>query len=149
MIDRIRIIKSERLLVAECRGRPVLRFRAALGKCPAGRKEREGDGRTPEGEYRVCLKKAQGKYGPSLGLDYPSPEDARLGGADERLISLIESARREGRRPPWGSFLGGEIYIHGGGSGSDWTAGCIALDDADAARLFDETPLLCPVEIVP
>ena len=40
------------------------------------------------------------------------------------------------KRPPWGTSLGGEIYIHGGGNAPDWTAGCIALSDADMAVLF-------------
>ena len=149
MIDRITVFKSQRLLIASRNGRAVFRFRAALGSCPMGPKERQGDGRTPEGAYRVCLRNPRGKFGPSLGLDYPSPEDAAINGADARLLSLIESARREGRRPPWGSFLGGEICIHGGGSGRDWTVGCIALDDADMERLFEVTPAMCPVDILP
>ncbi len=149
MIDRIRIEKSRRTLEAYENGRCVLCAPIALGKCPLGPKEREGDGKTPEGTYFVCLKKPQGRFGPSLGLDYPSPEDARCGGADEHLLGLVETARREGRRPPWGSFLGGEICIHGGGTASDWTAGCIALEDGDAETLFSLTPVHCPVEILP
>ena len=32
------------------------------------------------------------------------------------------------RMPPW-TKLGGAIMIHGHGSHSDWTEGCIAVDD--------------------
>lgn len=149
MIDRIVIVKSQRTLEAFENGRKVFSFRVGLGRCPEGPKEREGDGRTPEGAYLVCLKNPAGRFGPSLGLDYPSPADARKGGADERLFGLIEEARRLGNRPPWGSFLGGEICIHGGGAGSDWTAGCVALDNRDIALLFPAVPLRCPVEILP
>lgn len=117
----------------------TLCFPIALGKCPVGRKEKEGDGKTPEGEYYVCLKK-MGKYGPSLGISYPNTQDALLSGADEHLCSLIQSAEKNKTRPPWGSFMGGEIYIHAGGTDSDWTAGCIALGDRDAQTLYD----LCP-----
>ena len=118
----------------------VLCFPIALGKNPIGPKEAEGDGKTPEGAYYVCLKKT-GKYGPSLGLSYPSSQDALRLHADDRLLSLIRAAEQQGARPPWGSFMGGEIYIHAGGTDSDWTAGCIALRDADAQQLYD----LCDV----
>ena len=149
MINLVRIVKSERTLEAFENGQKAFSFRIGLGRCPEGPKPREGDGRTPEGAYRVCLKNPAGRFGPSLGLDYPSPADALNGGADDHLLFLIEEAHRLGNRPPWGSFLGGEICIHGGGSGSDWTAGCIALDDKDIALLFPAVPLHCAVEILP
>lgn len=41
--------------------------RVALGCEPEGPKQREGDGRTPEGVYAICLVKERGKYGRSLG----------------------------------------------------------------------------------
>ena len=146
---RIVIEKAARRLALLDGEKTVFACPVALGSHPAGPKEREGDGRTPEGAYLVCLKNPAGRFGPSLGLDYPSPADARKGGADERLLGLIEEARRLGNRPPWGSFLGGEICIHGGGAGSDWTAGCIALDDKDISLLFPAVPLHCAVEILP
>ena len=31
--------------------------------------------------------------------------------------------------PPWNTSLGGEIMIHGHGSETDWTLGCIAVDN--------------------
>lgn len=111
----------------------------ALGSQPDGPKNREGDGRTPEGEYYICLKK-RGKYGPSLGISYPNGMDARRNGAGEELITCIEQRAEQKERPPWGSFLGGEIFIHGGGTASDWTAGCIALSDEDAEMLFALVP---------
>lgn len=126
----------------------VLCFPIALGKNPLGPKEKEGDGKTPEGEYFICLKK-MGKYGPSLGLNYPNIRDAVRLGADEHLLSLIRHAEENGARPPWGSPMGGEIYIHAGGIESDWTAGCIALRDADAKRLYDLCETGTPVTIVP
>jgi len=127
---------------------PVLAFPIALGSCPTGPKCREGDGKTPEGEYLICLKK-MGKYGPSLGISYPNEQDALRAGADDALIQCIRERTAQGLRPPWGSPLGGEIYIHGGGVHRDWTAGCIALQDCDALALYN---LLQPgdqVEILP
>ena len=76
-----------------------------------------------------------------MGISYPSALDARQSVHDGRLpadlLPLFEAAQSaQKRRPPWGTSLGGEIYIHGGGNAPDWTAGCIALSDADMAVLF-------------
>lgn len=120
----------------------------ALGFSPEGNKEKEGDGKTPEGSYFVCLKKI-GKYGPSLGINYPSLADALRLGADENLLQCIREREEQGMRPPWGSFMGGEIYIHGGGNDRDWTAGCIALADADAEKLYTLCDEGTNVEILP
>ena len=51
--------------------------------------------------------------------------------------------------PPWGSKLGGEICLHGGGVHADWTAGCVALRDADAETLFRMADVGTAVEILP
>ena len=123
-------------------------FPIALGFSPIGPKEREGDGRTPEGRYFVCLKKI-GRFGPSLGVSYPNVQDARRMGAPEELTACIRERAARGERPPWGSFLGGEIYIHGGGAERDWTQGCVALADSDALRLYQLCPLGTKILIVP
>ena len=149
MTMRILIEKAaRRLTLFNDHGETIFVFPIALGSCPTGAKEREGDGRTPEGRYFVCLKKI-GKFGPSLGVSYPNAEDARRMGAPEELTACIRERAARGERPPWGSFLGGEIYIHGGGTETDWTAGCIALNDADAQTLYDAVPLGTIIEIDP
>ena len=129
-----------RILLLDDEGREIFHAAIALGNSPTGAKEKAGDGKTPEGEYYVCLKK-MGKYGPSLGVSYPSEADALRAKADAALLLLIRERAQRMERPPWGSPLGGEIYIHGGGAKSDWTAGCIALEDEDAADLFSRVPL--------
>lgn len=131
----------------------MLHCRVALGKAPIGHKMREGDGKTPEGAYFVCLRREKGKYGFSLGISYPSLTDAKKavseGRLDETLLHLFEEAERETKRPPWGTPLGGEIYIHAGGSDRDWTAGCIALDEGDMEKLFAMIDHGDKVEIIP
>ena len=139
---------ARRLTLFDEENEPVFVFPIALGSRPVGPKEREGDGRTPEGRYFVCLKKI-GKYGPSLGVSYPNEQDARRAKAPEELIACIRERAGRGERPPWGSALGGEIYIHGGGADTDWTAGCIALNDSDALSLYDAVPLGTKIEILP
>lgn len=149
----LRICKSARELTLWQEERLMLRCPVALGRCPIGPKTREGDGCTPEGRYRICLIKEQGKYGRSLGLSYPSPEDGAKALAEGRIDSstcqAICLAHQQNRRPPWGSPLGGEIYLHEGGTASDWTQGCIALNPEDMDTLFPLRSEIEWVEIVP
>lgn len=147
------IHKGKRQLFLTDGATAVLSCRIALGGRPEGAKRMQGDGRTPEGSYFICLVKENGKYGRSLGLSYPNPQDAQNafaeGRIDERTLVNIRTACAERRRPPWGSPLGGEIYIHEGGSQTDWTAGCIALDEQDMDGLFPYWPQVEEVLILP
>ena len=149
----ILILKSERTLILTDSGRELLRARVALGKEPCGAKQREGDMKTPEGVYQICLAKEMGKYGLSLGINYPNAEDAR-NGFEQGVIDLqtrheVETAIAEGRRPPWGTRLGGEIHLHEGAVETDWTAGCVALLPEDMAVLFTYRNQIEDVEIRP
>jgi len=127
------------------------RCRAALGREPVGAKGQEGDGRTPEGVYTICLVKEQGKYGRSLGLSYPGVQDATRGLAqgriDQATHDVIVDRLAQGMRPPWGTALGGEIYLHEGGSETDWTQGCIALNQEDMDAVFPLWQQITEVEI--
>ncbi|HYY95761.1 MAG TPA: L,D-transpeptidase [Pyrinomonadaceae bacterium] len=135
-------------------GAEVVRvFPVALGFAPEGDKARARDGRTPEGEFRVCLKNERSHYFLSLGLSYPNEEDADRGLRDGLITRAqhrrIVSADRAGRCPPWNTALGGEIFIHGGGVWADWTWGCVALDNQAVSELFDAVPPGTPVVIKP
>jgi murein L,D-transpeptidase YafK len=125
----------------------------ALGSCPLGSKEVEGDGKTPEGEYYVFTKNPESKFRLSLAISYPSPVDAEIGLA-KGLITVEEyseliAAGNSFARPPQKTRLGGEIYIHGGGIEGDWTEGCIALSDDDISELFSVVERGTRVEIYP
>ncbi|MCA9616039.1 MAG: L,D-transpeptidase family protein, partial [Myxococcales bacterium] len=52
-VDRLVVDKSERSLVAYEGEREVARLRVAIGFGGEGPKRWEGDGRTPEGTYRI------------------------------------------------------------------------------------------------
>ena len=149
----ILIEKSARQLTLVICGRRALTFPVSLGACPEGRKEREGDQRTPEGRYYVCTRNEKSKYHLALGLSYPNPDDAKAalarGDITPEQRDAILSAHAAGLRPPWDTALGGFIMIHGGSREGDWTAGCIALENHDMERLFALCPLNTPVLIVP
>jgi murein L,D-transpeptidase YafK len=137
-IDRIVIEKAARRMQLMRDGTVVRSYRIALGFAPLGDKERQGDGRTPEGTFAVDRRNDRSAFHLSLGLDYPRPEDrarAAQGGYDP----------------------GGDIFIHGQPNAlpegfrlrGDWTAGCIAVTNAEMREIWAVTPIGTEVEIRP
>ena len=131
----------------------------ALGNNPTAPKQRQGDGATPEGEYYITHRNPKSNYYLSLGLSYPNAQDAAAG-LKRGLLSRAEhdaivAAVGQQAKPPQNTKLGGDIFIHGGGTGRllglvrDWTLGCVALENEDMKELFDLLPLKTPVKIVP
>jgi murein L,D-transpeptidase YafK len=150
---RILVYKKERKLELYS-GKTLLRtYRVGLGFNPVADKQREGDGATPEGEFYVFVKNDKSAYYLSLGISYPNAEDAERGLRD-RLITKAEydtilQAIRKKKTPPQYTKLGGLIYIHGHGARSDWTLGCVALENGDMKELFDSVVVGTPVTIKP
>lgn len=149
----ILVEKSVRRLTLLRETLPPLCFSIALGSHPDGHKMREGDGRTPEGSYYVCTRNEKSRFHLALGISYPNPSDAAAALSENAITSeqfeSVCSAHAVLRRPPWDTALGGFIMIHGGGTASDWTAGCIALENKDMEVLFALCPMGMTVEIVP
>jgi murein L,D-transpeptidase YafK len=137
----LHIYKSERKMVLEVDGRPARTFKVALGGTPAGDKLRQGDGKTPEGEFYVAWKNKASAFHRFLGLSYPMSrhaERARAAGLiSEAEAKAIASAEKTRARPPQDTKLGGWVGIHGGGARSDWTLGCIAVSDEESEFLFE------------
>jgi len=137
-IDRIVVEKSARRMQLMQDGRAVRSYRIALGFAPAGDKVRQGDGRTPEGEFRIDRRNSASAFHLSLGLDYPQPDD-------------------RARAAAGGYSPGGDIFIHGQPNAlpegfklrGDWTAGCIAVTNAEMREIWAVTPIGTVVEIRP
>ena len=124
------LVNKRRREMTLLRGEKVLRiYKVGLGWAPEGNKEREGDGRTPEGRYTIDWRNPRSKYHLSLHISYPSAED-------------VERARSAGVDP------GGEIMIHGwrDGAEGDWTQGCIAVRNEEMDEIWglveDGTPIV-------
>lgn len=150
---RLVVRKSARKIEVYDGRKFIKSYRMVLGFTPRGDKETEGDGRTPEGTFYVFTKNPESRFHLSLGVSYPGAEDAKRG-LDQKLISQEEydeivTAIREKRMPLQKTKLGGEIYIHGGGTESDWTDGCVALKDEEITELFNAIPVGTAVEIKP
>jgi murein L,D-transpeptidase YafK len=138
--DKVVVDKSQRRLVLLQQGKPLKVYQIALGPKPVGHKECEGDGRTPEGSYRIDFRKLNSTFHRALHVSYPNAHD-------------IQVAKSRGVNP------GGAIMIHGLGKSSgwydnlhylvDWTAGCIAVTNSEIEELWRAVPDGCPVEIRP
>lgn len=134
--SRLTVHKADRIMLLEADGKVVKTYKIALGFAPEGPKQFYGDGRTPEGLYRINRRNPRSAFHLSLGISYPSEEDR------ERALAL-------------GVDPGGDIFIHGRPNSAteypvgDWTLGCIAVRNAEIEELWQVTPLGCPIQIEP
>jgi murein L,D-transpeptidase YafK len=150
---RIVVKKAERRLFLYDGTKLVKKYRVGLGLSPKGDKVRQGDRRTPEGDFYIFTRNDKSAFYLSLGVSYPNAAHADRGLRDG-LISksqhdAIMRALKLKKTPPQNTALGGDIYIHGRGASSDWTWGCVALEDDDIRELFDVTSVGTPVTILP
>jgi murein L,D-transpeptidase YafK len=120
--DLIVVNKGRREMLLLQAGSVLRNYRVALGREPVGHKEREGDGRTPEGRYTIDWRNPRSRYYLSLHISYPNEEDRAR-------------ARESGVDP------GGDIMIHGLKDGvpreGDWTQGCIAVTDREMEEIWE------------
>ena|SRR5215510_1760663 len=146
------ILKSERRLELYSDRELLRTYKIGLGFNPVVDKVKEGDGATPEGDFYIFVKNVKSAYYLSLGLSYPNAEDADRGLRDGLITKAEHAAIREAIRkktaPPQYTNLGGLIYIHGHGARSDWTWGCVALENDDIKELFDAVVVGTPVRIL-
>jgi murein L,D-transpeptidase YafK len=139
-VDLIRVDKSERRMHLLHKGEVVRLYRISLGSNPTGHKQKEGDGRTPEGRYLIDWRNPRSKFYRSLHISYPNNQDRR-------------AARLMGVSP------GGAIMIHGLPNGWgwaapflapwDWTDGCIAVTDSEMDEIWNAVRDGTPIEILP
>lgn len=140
-VDKILIHKSARKMYLLSGDKIAKEYDIALGFEPLGAKEEQGDGKTPEGVYKISGRNAKSRYHKSLRVNYPAQKD-------------LENARAKGIKDP-----GGDIMIHGlpNGMGAigrahllkDWTLGCIAVTSDEIDEIWDLVPIGTTVEIRP
>jgi murein L,D-transpeptidase YafK len=138
--DRVVIEKGTRRLTLFSKGHAIKTYKVALGGNPNGRKEMEGDNKTPEGIYTIDPRNRNSGYHLSLHISYPNEKDRK-------------------RAKELGVSPGGDIMIHGikngfGWVGSlhtwlDWTKGCIAVTDKEIEEIDKLVPNGTVVEIRP
>ena len=139
-VDRVVVHKAQRRLDLMRGGNVVRSYHIALGLSPIGQKERSGDFRTPEGNYRLDRRNARSDYFLSIKVSYPNDEDLKR--ARARHWDTGGSIMIHGLP----NFLKHEIeyYEH-----TDWTDGCIAVTNADMVEIWMLTPDNTPIDILP
>ena len=140
MADRVIVQKAERKLVLMKGDRELRTFKVNLGLSPRGHKQREGDFRTPEGEYVLSRRNPNSDFFLAIQVSYPNATDLRRAAAA-------------------GVAPGGSIMIHGQPNRPsrpleyyatrDWTNGCIAVSNSDMVDIWLMTPDNTPIEIRP
>jgi hypothetical protein len=145
--------KSARNLALCNRGTLVANFEAGLGFAPVGDKEREGDGKTPEGVFYAAQLLPNSQYYKAWLLSYPDKEDAARG-LDAGLITqaqknAIDTAQNNCTVPPQTTQLGSYLEVHGRGGTSDWTLGCIAISDMGVDQLWAVLGLRDTIVVLP
>jgi murein L,D-transpeptidase YafK len=119
-------------------GKAIKTYTIALGKNPKGKKQFQGDYKTPEGLYYIDAKSDKSQYHKNLNISYPNKAD-------------IAQAKKYGRS------AGGCIKIHGLPNGfkekdytlSDWTWGCIGLTNKEIDEVYTHIKLGAPILILP
>ena len=139
-IDSICVFKTQRTMQIFYQKKQLKTFNIGLGSVSEGAKHFQGDGKTPEGHYVISSKNSHSKYKKALRISYPSFKD--------QLWAKLK-----------GKKAGGNICIHGLPEGyvdegvkngmTDWTAGCIAIKNADIDFIFPLVNIGCPIQIIP
>jgi lipoprotein-anchoring transpeptidase ErfK/SrfK len=137
-VDLIMVEKSAHMMAVYRDGRLVREFRVALGRGGVGPKVQQGDGKVPEGRYRITGHNPKSAYHLSLRVGYPTPLQ-------------LAAARKVGINP------GGDNMIHGLPNdmpeiGSlhtmyDWTEGCVAVTNREIEWLYRNVPNGIAIEI--
>ncbi len=139
-VDKIVVHKQARKLLLFHKGKLIKSYPISLGTNAIGHKTKEGDSKTPEGEYEIDWKHPNSSYYLALRISYPNAKD--------RL-----NAKEKGVSP------GGDIMIHGMPNGLgflypllknyDWTEGCIAVSNAAMEELVSAINIKTPIIIKP
>jgi len=139
-VSRILLLKGERKLTLYSKEQIIRTYKVSLGKTPKGAKQRQGDGKTPEGLYYIDWRNPNSKFHLSLHISYPDAKDkqrAIKGGYDPGGDIMIHGMKNK---------LGFIGFLH---RAFDWTNGCVAVTDSEIEEIWELVPNGTPIEIRP
>lgn len=159
-VKKIEVYKSLRrldLIVKSGRDLKVYKsYDVHLGSNPIGHKEREGDGKTPEGLYKLNFKNPNSSYHLGLLVSYPNEEDkerARELGVDPGGAIYIHGMPNDIRKWSWMfPFKPPEVQrelVYNFLNEFDWTQGCVAVTNEEIEEIYKLTPEGTPIELFP
>lgn len=138
--DRVVVSKSERKLFLYKDDRVLREFEIALGLAPNGPKMREGDFRTPEGNYFLTNRRVNSDFFMAIQVSYPNSADiarARAQGVSAGSLIMIHGLPVEPKKSA-------KFYAT-----NDWTNGCIAVSNAAMVDIWQLTKPNTPITILP
>lgn len=134
------IVDTQKMVLSVMEGNKVRRTYKdiAIGRAGATIDKKQGDDKTPLGDFRLTRIAAKTSFHRFFGIDYPTVAHTeralRAGTIGHQDYMAILRAFQEQAMPPQMTPLGGYIGIHGIGEGDpaihqkfNWTRGCIAL----------------------
>lgn len=131
------VCKSSRLY----RGGELIRsYPVSLGRTPRGPKQQAGDGRTPEGPYRLDYRKLDSSFHRALHISYPGKDDvaaAIVRGVDPGRLIMVHGMKN------------GLGWIGRAHRAVDWTDGCVAVTDREIEEIVSVVPDGTPITIEP
>lgn len=139
-IDEVVVYKSQYKMLLMKNDNVVKSYWIALSDRPVGKKEYEGDRRTPEGTYALDYVNNHSFYYRAYHISYPNLDD-------------LKHAREINKRP------GGQILIHGlpenqeefhdNVQKSNWTNGCISILNPEIDEFIRLVDIGTPIIIYP
>lgn len=121
-------------------------YPVVFGGKDLGDKMKEGDRKTPNGSFKVTLKKIHPKWGPELLLNYPNDVSYQRFNERKQKGLIPKNAR-----------IGDGIAIHATRPEEEWTIdnfynwtdGCVSVKYTEMKDLFSYIPVGTPVTIQP
>ena len=140
--DRVVVKKATRKLQLIRAGQVIREYRVSLGDNPHGHKVREGDERTPEGNYVLDWRNPSSNFYKSIHVSYPNSADklyAEARGFDPGGMIMIHGMPNHIRSPHVWKRL----------KRQDWTDGCIAVDNWEMDEIWRAIKDGTPIRIEP
>ncbi len=131
-ITEVKVFKAKRQVQLMHQNQVIQSYPMRLGFDPIGHKVKEGDGKTPEGQYILDWRNSKSAFYKSLHVNYPNAQDTA-------------------KAKQLGVSAGGDVMIHGSATTSqveklpslmtylpqkDWTWGCIAVRNIDMDEIW-------------
>jgi len=141
-------VDTDKLNLAVMQGDTQLKVfeNIAIGSNGPTLNKHRGDEKTPLGEFTITQVRRSDRFKLFMALSYPNLDHTERAFQDQRIdASEYKTLRydlKHGRPPSQNTSLGGQLGIHGVGTGDmkihqtiNWTNGCIALTNEQLLEL--------------